>query len=235
MSTPRDRAATRAAARPRSLTSLAWQLRPTKWARAVLHTPVRLINAGQDLVHATEQLPALVARIRAFVEAADALLDRVGVITSRADAAVSDVEVTRSDAHAVVQAARQTEQRLRTLLTQLQPLLAAAADIDPASVREIDDLVQRLRPTLRACADPDAAFASQAAQLLARTGPLLDQVDAVVMPLLKEMRGAVPDVRDILPVVQRLEPVMVDVETRIAGLPGAARLRKRGEREITDA
>ncbi|HEU5265607.1 MAG TPA: hypothetical protein VFU35_02860, partial [Jatrophihabitans sp.] len=84
-------------------------------------------------------------------------------------------------------------------------------------------------------ADLDAEVASQAAQLLARTGPLLDQIDTVVLPVLNEMRGAVPDVRDILPVVQRLEPVMVDVETRIAGLPGSARLRKRGEREIADA
>ena len=180
MSTPSDRnaAASRAGAPPRSLASLAGRLGPVKLVRAVLYAPVRFVNAGQDVLHATEQLPALVARIRAVVDTADALLCRVGTVTTRADAAVGIVD---------------------------------------------------------AWTNPDAAFASQAAQLLARTGPLLDQVDAVVMPLLKEMRGAVPDVRDILPVVQRLEPVMVDVETRIAGLPGAARLRKRGEREIADA
>ena len=81
--------------------------------------------------------------------------------------------------------------------------------------------------------DPDlpADLLRNAAPLVREALPLVQQL-ATLMPLLRELQGAIPDVKEILAVVQRLEPVMTDVETRIAGLPGAGFLLRRGEKEI---
>ena len=74
--------------------------------------------------------------------------------------------------------------------------------------------------------DPDEASQSL---------PLIEELDATLKPLLQDLQGAVPDIGEILAVITRLEPVVTDVETRIAGLPGAGRLRRRGQREIEAA
>ena len=95
-------------------------------------------------------------------------------------------------------------------------------------------MVEKLQPLLRAATELDPDLPADAAELVRRTLPLLRELDAL-MPLLREVQAAIPDVREILAVVTRLEPVMTDVETRIAGLPGSNRLLKRGEREIEAA
>jgi hypothetical protein len=171
----------------------------------------RLLAAGRAALLALEGLPLLIGRIALLVTAVEDLVrraDRLVAATEqvRAEAAevVGRVELTRAQAAGVVERAGALEADVARLVQTARPLLAALAEVDPELVRT----AARISPRL------------------------LSDLDALVQPLLVELRAAVPDVRAILPVVERLVPVLVDVETRIAGLPGASRLRKRGEREI---
>lgn len=192
-----------------------------------------LLNAGQGMLHSVEQVPAIVARMQAVVGAVEGLVRRVDAVVARAGVVVENVDAMRADADATVLAVQQIERQASMLVDRCEPLLGAVIEIDPKLVRATQGLVERLQPLLTAATSLDPKVPGQAAQLLTRSGPLLDRVDATALPLLTEMQAAVPDVRDIL--VQRLEPVMVDVETRVAGLPGAARLCRRGEGEIERA
>jgi ABC-type transporter Mla subunit MlaD len=175
--------------------------------RAALRTAVRLAQFSRETLRAAEQMPTLVGRAAALLSAAESLVARIGAVTEHAEAVVRYAEKTSADAGAVVEQVSDLERRVAGLLAAAQPLISALTRVGPSA-------------------------SADAATLLHRSIPLMDQIESMIMPLLGEMRAAVPDVREILPIVQRLEPVLVDVETRIAGLPGAAHLRKRGAKEV---
>jgi hypothetical protein len=195
----------------------------------------RLARTGQNALGALQQVPAMLSRIEELLTAAELVVVRIDTVTGKAQHVVARVQRTRVEAALVVQAAADLEKLSGSLLTDLQPLLAAAADIDPALVQAVTRLVDQLQPLMSVAGGLDPNIPAEASDLLMRSRPLVEQFSTLILPLLSEMRAAVPDVREILPVVQRLEPVLVDVETRIAGLPGAGRLRRRGEREIEEA
>jgi hypothetical protein len=184
----------------------------------------RVVRAGRGLLITAEQVPKLMARVMAIIEAIEVLVLQVQAVTSAADQVLARVESTRAGAALAVDNVMTLQAEVATFVDALQPLLSAFTEIDPQLVRAVTGLTDRLQPLLTALTKVDADTPVEVAQLLHRT-----------MPLMAEMRAAVPDVREILPVVQRLEPVMVDVETRIAGLPGASHLLRRGERKIEEA
>lgn len=217
---------------PRRLLTSTWVAEPVDLLRHAVAVPAALMSTGRELLRAAGKIPALVAEAQAIIAAVELLVHRIDVVSRHAAITVDNADATSIDAAACVQSVQQ--KRVSVLIDRCEPLLGAVTAIDPALVRATDSLVARLHPLLAAATTVDADAATQAAALLSRSGPLLDQIDTIVMPLLGELHDAVPDVRDILPVVQRLEPVMVDVETRIAGLPGSARLRRRGEQVIDE-
>lgn len=178
----------------------------------------RVSQAAQGVLGAAERVPLLVTRVEVLLSAIEALVLRadqaaVGVekVTARADdvrAAAGEVAVRAASLTAVVDA------EVEHALAITRPLLDAAAALDPE-------------------------FPVEGAALVHSALPVVDDVRTellpLLLPLLAELRAAVPDLREILSVVQRLEPAMTGVETRLAGLPGAGLLRKRGEREMEDA
>lgn len=178
----------------------------------------RVAKVAQGVLEAAERLPVLVARVEILVSAVEVLVGQaeqavvaVDKVTARSDdvrAAAGEVAVRAASLTAVVDA------EVEHVLTMMRPLLDAAGAVPPELPVEGAELVHSALPLLD----------DVRTQLL----PLL-------LPLLAQVRDAVPDVREILATVQRLEPVMTDVETRIAGLPGAGLLRRRGEREIEEA
>jgi ABC-type transporter Mla subunit MlaD len=195
----------------------------------------RVVGAGTGLLTAAVQIPGLLDRAHNALAGFESLLARVHSTVAGAQALVGRIELTRTEAAAVVDHVAELENRVTALLRQLQPVLDAIAEVDPRLVIGVARTTENLQPLLGALSGLNADVPDEAVSFLRRSTPLLDQVDRLVLPLLEELRAAVPDVREILPTVRRLEPVMVDVETRIAGLPGAGRMRKRGEREIDDA
>jgi hypothetical protein len=208
---------------------------PVALLQRVAIIPAKLINTSRNLVRAAETIPVLVAKAQVVLDNIEILVSRVADVSAGAAMSVESVDAICVEANAAMRCVQQLEARVEILVGRCEPVLAAASEVDPDLVRATRDLMAQLQPVLTAMTSLSADTPAQAAALLSRSGPLLDQIDTIMMPLLGELHDAVPDVRDILPVVQRLEPVMVDVETRIAGLPGADRLLRRGERVIEDA
>lgn len=110
---PAERDRTRAITprRPRSLANAAWLIGPVDLLRVALATPARVLDAGQGALRTAEQLPALVDRMRAVLQAAELAIGRIG-------AADVDAEL--------VHAPREMAERLQP------PLLVALSGHDPA-------------------------------------------------------------------------------------------------------
>lgn len=193
---------------------------------------MRVRRAAGGALTAVEEIPGLLRRVNALVTGAEAVAARLDAVAATAMEVVEGLDVVRADATQVLTAAEALRRRAQTLIDAVEPLVVVAGEIEVDLLRTA---AARLQPLLGALSAVDVAFPADVADLVGRTRPLIEQVETLVMPLIREARAAIPDVRDILPVVQRLEPVMIDVETRIAGLPGSGRMRKRGAKEIEDA
>ena len=118
---------------------------------------------------------------------------------------------------------------------RMKPLLDAVAELDPSFVGELEKIAPLLRSLDRLDRDATAKFATSYADVLDQLPTLLGQMTDDAIPAMQELAGAVPDVRVLREIVTRLEPVLVDVEHIIVGMPGAARARRRGEKELDDA
>jgi hypothetical protein len=190
-------------------------------ARSVLSLPRRssaatwrVAQAAAGLVRAAEQVPIMLIRVDALLTAVEVLVRQASETSSAAAGLVARVDGVQAAAVRVVGEIDAVQQRAGRLVASIEPLVAVMSEIDVSLVRSTVRIVDDLQPLLQAMTllKPD----------------LVDE-------LLGELKDNIPDLREILAVVTRLEPVLTDVETRIAGLPGAALLRKRGEREIAAA
>ncbi len=167
-----------------------------------------------------------------LITEAESVAARWNVAAVKAVRAAEGVDGVRAEAEVLLRTAEAMRVRAEELIDAVEPLVTVAGEIE---IDMLKNAAARLQPLLGALGSVDVALPADVADIIGRTRPLIEQVESIVLPLIHEARAAIPDVREILPVVQRLEPVMVDVETRIAGLPGSGRMRKRGEKEIEDA
>lgn len=200
--------------------------------RNAIGTAMRVRRAAAGVLTAVEEVPGLLRRVNALVTEAETVAARLDAVAVTAMEVVEGLDIVRADATQVLAAAESLRRRAQTLIDAVEPLVVVAGEIEVDMLRTA---AARLQPLLGALSAVDVAFPADVAELVGRTRPLIEQVETLVMPLIREARAAIPDVRDILPVVQRLEPVMIDVETRIAGLPGSGRMRKRGAKEIEES
>jgi ABC-type transporter Mla subunit MlaD len=173
--------------------------------RRVPGVGIRVGRAAAGLLAAAEQVPLLVAR-------GDAVLARAEPFVALADAALSHAE-------ALVARAGEIAERADRTAAGVDAVRADAA----AATREVDALRRR------------------ADALLGAVEPLVATVSAVDPDLPAEasrlVRRALPPVTelaDLMPLLREVQELLVDVETRFAGLPGAGLLRRRGERELED-
>ncbi len=196
---------------------------------------LRVARASTGLLQAAEQVPALVARTEAILTAVEALLVQVNEVTVAAGEVAVRVDEVRATAGQVAGAVDTVQQRASRLVAAIEPLVAVVSEIDVALIRSSVRLVEDLQPLLRAATLLPPDLPQEAAQLVSQSLPLIQELNATLKPLLHDLQDAVPNIGQILAVITRLEPVVTDVETRIAGLPGAGRLRRRGQREIEAA
>ncbi len=200
--------------------------------RDVLNTVGRVRRAAGGVLTAIEQAPELVRRVSVLIAEAESVAARWNVAAATAARAVEGIDGVRAEAELLIRTAEAMRMRAEDLIDAVEPLVTVAGEIEIDMLRTA---AARLQPLLGALGSVDVALPADVADIVGRTRPLIEQVEHFILPLIHEARAAIPDVREILPVVQRLEPVMIDVETRIAGLPGSGRMRKRGAKEIEDA
>ena len=223
-----------------------------------------LSDAGRllpDAVRLVARVDVVLTQIESSVQAADAVIARcdearlaaelvtasVGGVTARALGLLDDVEppirrllplldeAARIDPSVVPRLVRLTElSDLVEPLLRLRPLLDATSEMDPRLVRALDKATPLLASIESLAEEASERFAGALSDTLEQTPKLMAQVSDEVVPALQSMVGAIPDVQELRQVVDRLEPMMVEVGQVLAGLPGAKRMRRRGEQELDD-
>ncbi len=200
-----------------------------------------------QIEHSVQTADAVIARCDEARQAADRVIAAVGGVTARATGLLDDVEppingllpllheAARIDPSVVPRLVRLTElSDLVEPLLQFRPLLDAASEMDPRLVRALDKATPLLASIESLAEEASERFAGALSDTLEQTPKLMAQVSNEVVPALQSMVVAIPDVQELRQVVDRLEPMMVEVGQVLAGLPGAGRMRRRGERELDD-
>lgn len=205
-------------------------------AVAVTSGAVAVVEAVGRVPRLLAEVEALVAGVSGTVGTVDGLVagvagtvGTVDVILGRADVAVAAVDgVLATGQHAVDSSA---------------VLIASATGVTEGARTLVDDLagpLERLLPTLTGLADTvdrlvaehgvnvGRVLADALPVVLPRVPRLLDQLEGVVVPDLEQVARDLVTVRDL---VVRLEPSVYDLQVRLAGLPGAALLKRRGSRD----
>ena len=177
----------------------------------------------------------MIQRLEVVLSGAELLLLQAAEAIVLVHEVTDGAEAVKVDAGRVVRKIDALQSRATVLLDSIEPLVQVAAGTDVELVRSLVGTLERLQPLLAALTTVDAQVPAQGAELISRSLPLVQELGPALGPLVEQARAILPDLHEILSVITRLEPVVTDVETRIAGLPGAGRLLKRGERAIEDA
>ena len=157
------------------------------------------------VVESVERLPA---RLEAVLVRLEAVPDRVEAVLSRADAVTAELAQVVGSASASVRAlepavAALDVARVAPLVTDLSVLLAGVRELDPTLLDDAAASVRAL-PTL------------------------LEALEVDLLPALAAVEGLVPVVAQLGVHVDHLDGTVAEVGAMLSGIPGAARLLKRG-------
>lgn len=162
-------------------------------------------NRALAVLDAVEKLPS---RIEAVLDRIETIPDRVDAVLAAAATVTADLADVVASAAASVEAlspavAALDVDRVAPLVTDLAVLLAGIRELDP---RLLDDAAASVRalPTL------------------------LEGLEVDLLPALVAVEGLVPVVAQLGVHVDRLDGTVAEVGAMLSGIPGAARLLKRG-------
>jgi hypothetical protein len=183
----------------------------------VRDTATALLGVPGRVVRLMDRAEAAVTRLEALLEAVAATATRAEEVAGRADTVVGDVDrvsrlagVIAADTRGVVAGASESQEAVATLVRAYEPALAT------------------LQPTLTRLADTmDPREVDALVGLVDRLPPLLDSMDADVLPLLRRLNDMAPDLHSLLGAVD-------DLRRTVAGLPGVGLLRRRGDEQLAD-
>ncbi|MCW2778707.1 MAG: hypothetical protein JWN17_2432 [Frankiales bacterium] len=220
-------------------------------ARLLLGLPARLDDLLEELVvdvarlsavlAAVEPLPAVLGQV---LRQAAGVVEDLGPVAASAAAVVGEIRPLVLDVGATVAGAgaglqevvRLTasvagvEERIRRVVTDLEPLLSALAALDPALPSHLASVLADAVPLLAGVRDLPQDLLDEALATLRRLPSLLDDVEGRVLPSVESLEGLVPVVAQLGVGVGNLNVVVADVGALLGGIPGASRLVRRGER-----
>jgi hypothetical protein len=165
----------------------------------------------RTLTSAAEHTEVLLARTDAVVAGAERNVADVRVATAAASRIITSVEEVTAGAAAVVSDAAATAHGADQLLSTYQSM---TEKVTPLARRFIDELSE------------EEAFA--AIRLVHQLPALLEYIEREIFPVLITLDRVGPDINELLQVTK-------EVQHAITGIPGFARLRRRGaERDEED-
>jgi hypothetical protein len=176
------------------------------------------------LLDAVEGIPARIervlttaeqvaARVEAVVVTTEALTTQVGAVLKKANALTGKVDRVVTDAASTLASVSPAVEHVAALEADLLATLVADLSVLLAGVRALDPgLVDHGTASLRA------------------VPTLMTTVDEQLLPALAQLEALVPVVAQLGVHVDHLDGTVHDVGALLAGIPGAARLLKRGER-----
>ncbi len=219
-------------------------------ARQSVHDAVQLARTAHTAAQLVDDVAQLVQRADRILDAVEPALIRAG---SQVDPALVDelVRALRS-APELVEAAAETLQRLQGvvdaagdaadvasglsdtatgLLRRLAPAVELGAEVAEhvrGPVRQVLPVVETQVPKL---ADSAPGLLESLGDVLGQLPGLLRRVDEEALPAIAKLQTAPDDVRAVKESVEEMQPLVGNVEEQLAGLPGAAQMRRRGRRE----
>jgi ABC-type transporter Mla subunit MlaD len=192
---------------------------------AVAESAERQVREVGDVADAAAEQVRAVGEI---TDSAAAQVDAVGDVVRRSDEAVGSAAATAeraeqalTDTDALLSSVRPAIERTKALLDQGEGMLAPIQ-------QPLTDLMPSLARFAEAF-DPDEVDAL--ITLVDRLPIVVEHVDDEILPLMRSLGGAAPDIHGLLETVQRIEPVVDDIRSIFTGLPGAKLLRRRNDDE----
>jgi len=215
-------------------------LLPAQAVRLGLALPLRTVSFLQDLVALVNSAAAAVARLAEVADRVNALLDDVEPVVPRFVRVVDQVEpvidrLSLATDRALVAVAgvdtlvRDLEGLRPTVTALLQDLVArAVSQLDPAVVGDAAAVLTQARTALSGLMSMDPRLVDEAAEVMHALPELLERIDQQVLPAVAALEGLMPGVARLTGRVDNLSGQVVEVGSLLTGLPGAARLLRRG-------
>ena len=172
---------------------------------------VETIPSRIDAVLADAEV--LSARLEGVLATADALTEQIAVVLKRTDALTRKVDRIAADAAGT--------------LASVQPAIAA---IGALPAQTLASLVEDLGALLAGARGLDPGLVGEATGAVRAVPALMATVEADLRPALAQLEGLVPVVAQLGVQVDHLDGTVAEVGALLGGIPGAARLLKRGER-----
>lgn len=195
-----------------------------------------------------DKIEALVDRVGGLVDRVEQTLARTDRVVAEAEHAVSEIAVISAAATAAVENATAVAGAAATVVGDAERVTASAAalvretgDIVASTGRTVaraegismtvDELLAAYETTLREGAPMAHRFVEQltaeevdaAIRLIDELPKLTEHVTADILPILAKLDRVGPDIHELLEVTR-------DLRLAVAGIPGLAKLRRRGER-----
>lgn len=213
---------------------------------AVVRSPARLVGAVDDLLsdlggsarrvtallddlsRVPGQVDALLQEVREVVSAAGRTVTLVTPIVERADTAVSDVGSTLAQAQQTADDVHALQQLVGRLVADLEPVLRVLAAFDPDVLARLPRVLDDTSVLLTGARGLPLDVVDDAATTVRLLPGVLEHLEDRVMPAVASLEGLVPVVDRLSAHVDNLNLVVADVGALLAGIPGSARLLKRG-------
>lgn len=184
------------------------------------------------------EIEALVRRINVVVDRVEVALDRTERIVGEAEQAIGEVRLLTERIDVPIMEATKVVAAATVVLTEVERVSAAAGSVVAKAERvasSADELLTAYAGTLRKGAPMVSRFVEQltpeevdaAIRLVDELPKLTGHLTADVLPILATLDRVGPDIHDLLNVTR-------DLKLAIAGIPGLAMLRRRGEGRSSD-
>lgn len=181
----------------------------------ILRLPLSVVQGVEPLL---EQLGTVAKRALALLDDVEQLPDRIRTVLGHADELSSDIAAVIGRAEATVAQATET-------LASIEPAVQVLAAIDLHVLQMLAPVIADLGALLAGARELDPALVGEAISVLRAVPELRSAVEQQLLPALTSLEGLVPVVAQLGVQVDHLDGT---VEGLLAGIPGAARLLKRG-------
>ena len=174
----------------------------------LVRLPLTLVQGIEPLL---EQLTAVATRALALLDDVEDIPDRIRTVLARAETITGHVEAVVAEA--------------TDALRSVQPAVAVLADLDLAVVQALAPLLTDAGTLLAGARQLDPGLVDHAITAVHAVPSLITTIEAELLPALASLEGLVPVVAQLGVQVDHLDGTL---EALLAGIPGAARLLKRG-------
>jgi hypothetical protein len=177
----------------------------------LVRLPLTLLQSIEPLI---ENLSTVAVRALKLLDDVEDIPGRIREVLERADGLTTGVDKVVGEA--------------ADTLGSVQPAVAVLASLELEVLATITPLLYDLGLLLAGVRELDPALLDDAVAAVRSLPQLISTVEAELLPALASLEGLVPVVAQLGVHVDHLDGTVADVGALLAGIPGAARLLKRG-------